>query len=485
MRVSKTQLGNLKPLSEGGFGKVYRVAAYHLPSDPTDLAYKEFTTDVAEQAVSAETAVNFRERMSPQAQADLDRYAAWPRALVTDRAGAVIGLLMPLIPADFFFRGPDPLTGQIKDLPCEIVWLFTTAAYRAQAQVNLPDADLLERLIVIGQLVYAVGRLHKLGWVFGDISHKNAVYALQPPRVLLIDCDGAAALSDQGRKQGHTPTWDPPESPLNPPLGQPPRKVLQTEVTDVYKLGLVILRALTQSVQARNPAALAGAGHQLDAAAVALLSRAVAPNPAARPTARELYLSLRQMVAAQAQPPQVQFARIRRLFMLRGEDARIEWQIGNATQATVSAGGKTYQVDLLQHPDGFSFRPDQSGRVTLMVSNRLGSLTFNLGEVTLYELPPVSVNIGSLPTPQFPDLPQLSLASMQPVLDTVPRVRLPEPPSVPDLQTYGLIDTLVTGTALSVELPAFSSAVLEASRAVADLIWADAQQRAEAARPTP
>src|SRR5262249_48421808 len=89
MRGSKTKLGDLKPLSEGGFGKVYRVESYHLPGDPADLAYKEFTTDVAAQAQSAETAVDFRERMSPQAQADLDRYTAWPRALVTGMAGKV------------------------------------------------------------------------------------------------------------------------------------------------------------------------------------------------------------------------------------------------------------------------------------------------------------------------------------------------------------------------------------------------------------
>ena len=96
--------GNPKLISEGGFGKVYRLEDYQLPGDPTPLAYKEFTTDVAEQARGAERAVDFRDAMSPGVQA-LDLVAVWPRALVVNQGGTVIGLLMPLIPKDFFFPG--------------------------------------------------------------------------------------------------------------------------------------------------------------------------------------------------------------------------------------------------------------------------------------------------------------------------------------------------------------------------------------------
>ena len=43
-----------------------------------------------------------------------------------------------------------------------------------------------------------------------------------PPRVMLLDCDGAAALSDTGRKQSSTPFWDPPEcAPGRPPARHP------------------------------------------------------------------------------------------------------------------------------------------------------------------------------------------------------------------------------------------------------------------------
>src|SRR5262249_46287766 len=189
-----------------------RVPDYRLPNDPAPLAFKKFTKHVAEQAASAERAVAFRAAMDAAGQADLDRHSTWPRAVVEDQRGSVVGLLMPLIPPDFFFRGPDPDTGQPSSRPRDLMWLFTDAAYRAKAQVDVPDTDLTERLILLGKLSYIVGRLHKLGWVFGDISGKNAVWALEPPRMLLIDCDGAAPLSDPNRDQGHTNTWYPPES---------------------------------------------------------------------------------------------------------------------------------------------------------------------------------------------------------------------------------------------------------------------------------
>lgn len=475
MRVSEKSLGNRKLLSEGGYGRVYRLEDYRLPADPAQLAYKEFTADLAGQGRSAERAVDFRDAMSPAAQADLDQVAVWPRALVEDQAGTVIGLLMPLIPKDFFFKGEDAMTGEEKDLTRGIEWLFSDAAYLAKAQVDIPYPDPTERLILLGKLVYAVGRLHKLGWVFGDISGKNAVWALRPPRVLLLDCDGAAPLSDNSRAQGNTPTWDPPE--FGSAHGS-----LQTEVTDVYKLGLAMLRALTQTQQAKEPGRLA-ASQVVEKTGAMLIARAVNDDPRVRPTAKELYAYLQRVVAAVALPPQVAFARLRKPFLLRGQDARVDWQITNAMEATVSASGQDHHVDLRQHFDGYSFRADQSGPVTLTVSNNLGSLVFDLGEISLYELPPLSVSIPALPVPRIPGLPRLSLDSMTPILSKVPAIQLPALPPVPSLQTYDVVDTLTRTATIIMAPPDIAAAVLDASRVVARVLWDDANRRAEAARP--
>jgi len=384
---------------------------------------------------------------------------------------------MPLIPKDFFFRGNDVTTGEKKDLARGIEWLFKDSGYIAKAQVDIPYPDPTERLILLGKLVYAVGRLHKLGWVFGDISGKNAVWALRPPRVLLLDCDGAAPLSDQSRVQGNTPTWDPPE------FGSK-QHALQTDVTDVYKLGLAILRALTQTIQAKDPGRLV-AGQAVDAAGATLIARAVDSDRDVRPTAKELYNYLQRLVASVAQPPRVVFARLRKTFLIRGQDVRVDWQLANVTEATVSAAGHDHKVDPKQHFDGYSFRTGQSGPVTLTVSNNLGSLAFDLGEISLYEFPPLSVNIPALPSPYIPTLPRLSLDSMAPVLDKVPAIQLPDLPPVPSLQTYELVDTLMRGTAITMVAPDIAVAVLDASRVVSQAIWDDARRRAEAARPAP
>src|SRR5579863_583792 len=103
MPVMKADLGPLTKISEGGYGVVYRVPSYRLPSDPTmPLAYKEFTKDVAEQVRTAERSVIFRDLLRPADRLDLDRCTVWPRAMVVD-AGAPAGFVMPVIPSDFFF----------------------------------------------------------------------------------------------------------------------------------------------------------------------------------------------------------------------------------------------------------------------------------------------------------------------------------------------------------------------------------------------
>jgi hypothetical protein len=141
---------------------------------------------------------------------------------------------MPLIPPAFFCQLADPRTGHMKQSPRAMSWLIANEQQRQMTRIDLPQIDQTERLILLAQLVYIIGRLHKHGWVFGDLSFNNAVFALNPPRVMLVDCDGAASLADLGRQQGSTPFWDPPEN-----------AGLQDKQTDCYKLGLAILRCLT------------------------------------------------------------------------------------------------------------------------------------------------------------------------------------------------------------------------------------------------
>ena len=469
MRVEKSSLGQLTPLAKGGLGEVFRVGGYHLPGDPADLAYKEFTSYVTEQANAADAAVAFRDGLSQFDKADLDAHAAWPRALVEQPRGNVTGLLMPLIPADFFCRMTDPGTGALEKKPLEMTWLASGARQRAAVGLQLRDVDKLERLILLGQLIWAIGRLHKLRWVFGDLSLRNAVFALDPPRMLLLDCDGAASLSDPNRHQPNTPYWFPPEIASGAQSQQDDR-------TDVYKLGLAILRCMTPGKganTAKSPAGLAGA---LDAAGVALITRALGVNRDQRPRARELYNYFYLLVSAMIRPPEVLAARLRHPFRLRGQDVRIDWQINNATTVTVIAGRQRLQFSLAQRPDGCVFQPPESGPVAIEVANRFGTIRVDLGDVTLYDLPPFKVDYGLLPTPQLPRLPALPMAALDKVIAAAPLARMPDMPAVPSLDTFGLVQSLMQSATLTVPLPPLGAAFAQASAAVIATLQAQVNQ---------
>ena len=193
------------------------------------------------------------------------------------------------------------MTGEKKDLARGIEWLFTDTAYLAKAQVDIPHPDPTERLILLGKLVYAVGRLHKLGWVFGDISGKNAVWALRPPRVLLLDCDGAAPLSDQAGSRGSTPTWEPPE------FGAPAARTAEARSANRGHRCVQARPGDPACADPDHPGQATRAGslsaRRLDVAGAVLTYARRRSRPGVRPTAKELYSHLQRFVAASALPP--------------------------------------------------------------------------------------------------------------------------------------------------------------------------------------
>jgi hypothetical protein len=459
MRVEKQSLGQLTLLSKGGFGEVFRIDGYHLPNDPEDLAYKQFTRDHVLQAQNAAAAVAFRDGLSPAEQADLDSHTVWPRALVEEPRGTVRGLLMPLIPAAFFRQMMDPDTGTLEDKPLEFSWLAAGAKQRLAAQLQLREIGWLERLVLLGKLIFAIGWLHKRGWVFGDVSFRNAVFTLDPPRTLLLDCDGAAPLSDLTRRQSTTPLWEPPELRAG-------THNLQDTRTDVYKLGLAILRGMAPGKGAASDKSAARVAGVLDAEGAQLVADAVAQDPGRRPSARDLYDYFHRTVAAHTLPPEVTVARLRNPYRVRGQDVRIDWQIGNAIMVTVIAGNQRFQADPRQQPDGCVFRPDESGPVAIEVTNRLGALRVELGDVSLYELPPFKADVNFLPTPRIPQLPGLSMASLDAAIAAAPAAQLPAAPMVTPPDAFGLVESFTQPAMRAVPLPSFGEAVVDASAAI-------------------
>ena len=480
LRVKKADLGPLEELSEGGYGKVYRAPHYRLPGDPaTAVAYKEFTVDVAVQATSAEKAVSFRDPwLSPAERADLDRCTVWPRALVEER-GAVVGLLMPLIPDEFFIVTTDPATGGAGRKLRDLQWLIATPAV---LKLNgVPDFDQTERLALLAQLVYDIGRLHKHGWVYGDISLKNAAFAVSPPRMILLDCDGAADVTDVRRRQGHSLGWEPPECA---------QLHYQDQVTDVYKLGLAILRCLNREKGAattRDPRRVAG---KLDPAGAALVGRAVGRDRAGRPTAKELYAYLSSEVRRRVQPPEVITARLATPMRVRGMDVRIEWEVKNVTEVTVRVGASAPQtVPDSGRPQVHIVRsPQQSGPVTIEAANRFGAVRVDLGELILYEVPPFDPKslIGALPRlPPLPALPDYDLQALAPTKESVPRVSMPEFPAIPTIRAAEL-SSVIKEMALPgidvaevIRFPDFGAIIAGPTREIAAILTGQARRLAE------
>ncbi|HEX5407647.1 MAG TPA: hypothetical protein VFX16_35705 [Pseudonocardiaceae bacterium] len=434
--ISKKDLGRLEFIAKGAVGSVYRVAV-KIPGHPP-LAYKEvrqpapseFSPRDRQQALDDMVkSVAFRASLNQADRADLDEYTTWPIDMVEDN-GSPCGLVMPLIPADFFVR-TKPLSGPSEKRVLDLSWL---CAKDSQAQVEGVDRsgfrDLLVRIALLAQLVYAVGRLHRHGVVYGDLSLKNVALAVNPPRVKLLDCDAAAPLADLTRKQMHSPSFNPPEYTAG-------THKLQDERTDVYKLGLCIIRGLQQGrgvSQTRDPAGLTG---KLDAHAIAVITRAVGADRARRPTAKELFDCLESNLLAKASPPTLHSAGLSRNALLRGLDIEVIWSAtgGKEVRITGSNGLDIVLPDSGVSPARHVITPHASGEINVEVTNAHGSMSSSAGRVDLYDLPPFYVDLSTLSRPVMSSVPAVAIPSVLhalppvPVVSTanhpVPRIELP------------------------------------------------------------
>jgi len=265
---------------------IFRPDGTYLPESSAPLGYQEFNRQDGGRVKSVQAAVAFWMGLSPGERAVLDERTSWPRAVVErvePKSGH--GFLTLLIPPEFFCKLADRDSGKIISRPREMTWLISSARQRRAAQLDLTEVDKTERLMLLAQLTYTIGFLHKHDWVYGDLHFGNVLFALNPPRIKLLECDGAAALSDPARRQGSAPFWDPPECQAG---GERPQR-LQDIATDVYKLGLAILRSLTPGQGAAMTRAPDRIADELDAEGTALLAGALSADRLARPTASELY----------------------------------------------------------------------------------------------------------------------------------------------------------------------------------------------------
>ena len=69
-----------------------------------------------------------------------------------------------------------------------------------------------------------------------------------------------------------------------------------------------------------------------------MIARALSADRASRPTAKELYSYLYRVIAPRVTAPEIIQATLLTPVLLRGLDARVEWQISGAAHVTILAG---------------------------------------------------------------------------------------------------------------------------------------------------
>lgn len=427
IRVARSALEPLKPLAEGGMAKVYMVGGA-VPQLPGKLVFKELKGPPAVTAANRtrmldamRTAVGLRDAMTQAERQELDLVTVWPLAMVEDGSGD-IGLLMQCLSDDFF----------IDAVPSRRVFEFQLlGAGPEQAkklgieQSRKPADDDLVRLALMSHLAWAVEVIHRprngRRLVYGDLSLRNAAVAGAPPkirpRILLMDCDGVADETDSGRLQPNTPFFVPPEI-------QSKQVPLQDQLTDVYKLGLCIIRGLARgrgSTQLADPASTLIPKGLLDQAGIDLLNRAIGADRAQRPTAEDIKDYLVGRVLDLAEPPTLISAQLSSDVALRGSEVFVHWaHKGGLTVRifnTMKDLDETVGADAW--PNGYPVKPKTAGDIFISVINKHGEDTGPVGRLHYYEIPPLKINLKPPPV-VLEDLPTMQLPHIRPEIPPYP-----------------------------------------------------------------
>ncbi|MFC5287071.1 hypothetical protein ACFPM7_08410 [Actinokineospora guangxiensis] len=269
--IPPSALGTLGPLlGKGGQAFVYAAPEVVLRDVPWPVVYKKYRPGHNPPG-GLDKLVARRLRLDPLKRGRLDSLTAWPLRVVAD-ATAVHGVLVRLIPDSYFEERLLPSGTPDRSLR-EFQHLLIDPE-RAR-RLGMPAPTKVQRALVCRDFAAAVHLLHDEGVVIGDINPKNAVYRLdRRPTAMLVDCDavrlrGSVAVV----AQLDMPDWDAPE----------PRP---SQATDLYKLGLVVLRLLAPGdggSVSRDRTRVAGV---LDREGRALLAAALGRDPAVRPSAR-------------------------------------------------------------------------------------------------------------------------------------------------------------------------------------------------------
>jgi serine/threonine protein kinase len=413
-----------KPFAQGAVGELFRVPqpVPNVPGRlvagrvvPRKLVFKRVVAQQQLQAAGVDRkqvleqmrkVVALRDAMSPDDLNELDEVTAWPLAMVR-KEGKDVGILLDLIDDEFWVDAKPP-GGPPDRVLFELQFLCVSDGYFQRLGIDAsPIKNDAMRLALAARLAYAIEVIHRHSLVFGDLHLKNVVAAFRPQaRVLLMDCDGVAHLNDTSRVQLHGPFFTPPEIAHQ-------QQRLQDQKTDVYKLGMCIIRMLSPgfgATQVRSPSkAKAGL---LDAEGVRLLERAVSENRDERPEAWELREYLVRRLKSLIRPPILRSAELSHRAVLRGSNLFVRWDQEGGTEVRIfGANGWTVTgIDPERYKDGYAIKPPHAGPIDVEIWNDDGpSQRVRAGYFDYYELPALDMKgaFADVLRLHLPDLPTL------------------------------------------------------------------------------
>jgi hypothetical protein len=431
--LTENQLGPLGPqIGQGGQAKVFDLPALTLPDAQGRLVYKQYRPNAAPlHGMSRVVALRTRLAAHPVELARLDAATAWPVRQVVDSSGAVLGLVLPRIP-DSYFEDLRLPSGGHEPRQREVQYLIIPPD-RA-LRLNMPTPTPEQRLRICRDFAGALAFLHgELAVTFGDINARNALFRLDAePTVMLIDCDAVRVRGEMATlKQLNAPDWDPPEG----------ADVL-SQATDLYKLGLFVLRCLTPGLGSsvnRDPAVARGA---LDNVGLDLLRHALTGPPGGRPSAETWHRYLRRRLGEALAPPRLTRVDPDRTIVAAGEPVVLTWAAEDAdTIELTGVGIPPTSVPGLAGTGTVTLRPTRTGTVGVVARNTLGTDELRTGPVAVFDVASFVDLPVPMPTLDLPPLTPPELPSVSTVIPPFPRTeRLPVPASVSAFEEWTVPD---------------------------------------------
>lgn len=320
--VEKSALGKMTRIGRGGQATVYELSTPPpLPGAEGRYVFKQYRAKVLHEsgyslASTMPQLILHPDGMSAEDQKQVRQSTVWPHGLVVD-GGTAQGILMKLLPDPFFFDLHLAGSGTISRELLELQYLMVPESKKAER--GIPTATAKDRLYLVLEILRVVRFLHEKDLVIGDMSPKNLVVSNPAkgvvsssrrfmPKFLEVDAFRFAG-GVPPIQQLHTPNWFPPEvraaARLRDELiarGAPQveisragaRASVQNTRSDVFKLGLLVLRLLhvpanpdeddTQSVYV-SPTADSRLERLVGPRRARLLQSMMDPDPTARPTA--------------------------------------------------------------------------------------------------------------------------------------------------------------------------------------------------------